>query len=69
MAGMNWRSVRGSPTGRDSAPGSANCPAEGGHTVDQAEGKLLCVYSDTTVTRIVDDPSQYVTLDLTVWQR
>jgi len=42
--------------------------------LDEAKGRLVCAYTDTTiglvkVTKVVDSTSDYITLDLLVWRR
>jgi hypothetical protein len=44
------------------------------YPADQARGRLVCVFADNTiglvkVTKVVDGDSDYLTMDLTVWQR
>ncbi|GAA3599229.1 serine/threonine-protein kinase [Nonomuraea rosea] len=44
------------------------------YDADEAKGRLVCVYAENTiglvkVTKISEDASDYITMDLTVWQR
>jgi hypothetical protein len=46
----------------------------GSYAADQAKGRLVCVFAENTiglvkVTKVSEGASDYITMDLTVWQR